>query len=933
MNRQIRTVASVLISCAALGRVASPAEPKTAARATVTKVASIEGITEYRLDNGLRALLFPDPSRPKVTVNLTVLVGSRHEGYGETGMAHLLEHMVFKGTPAHPDIPGAMKERGAQFNGSTWLDRTNYFETLPASDQNLEFAIRLEADRMVNSPIRAEDLATEFSVVRNEFESGENSPSRVLSQRMTAVAYEWHNYGKSTIGNRSDIERVPVENLRAFYKKFYQPDNAMLVVAGKFDENKAIEYITKYFGDLPRPDRKLPRTYTEEPPQDGERSVTLRRVGDVGLVGLLYHVPAASHAEFSAVQVLSELLASEPSGKLYKALVESKKASSVSVNPSSCHDPGTIEIVADVNTREPAELEKVRDLLLSVLENVASAGVTQEEVDRARQKILKNRVLAATDPNRIAIELSEWGAQGDWRLYFISRDRIERVTPAQVKEVAEKYFTTSNRTVGFFIPTSKPERTPIPPVPDITKLVDGYSGRQLEIESSEASDVTPLAVEARLQRPDPIAGIKLACLPKKTRGASVQLRLALHYGDAENLKGLNDAAGFLPELMMRGTLSLTRQQIQDLLDKNFARIGPGGGRGRGMRGGGGGGPSVGTMTFPVETKRENLVAVLEILRQILREPTLPSTEFEVMRNERIARLERARSEPVFLAMNRIQRLLANYPSDDVRYVPTIDEQVERLKRVTHDQVAALYRNYLGADHGELVVVGDFEPSEILPILARMFDGWKASRPYARVERPYQPDIEAKHETILTPDKENAGYLAGLSIQIREDDVDYSALLIGNFILGGGGLSSRIADRLRQKDGLSYGAGSALDTSPLDATAELRIRAIYNPINVSKLVADVAEELHLLLRNGITTAELDRAKHGYLEQQSNQRANDRAIVTLLSENLFVGRTMQFQADLERRIKDLTVESVNLALRKYIDPKRLSIVTAGDFKEKN
>ncbi len=262
MIRHSRALIIVLFSCTGLGMGWVPAAP---AAGPPQKVASVEGITEYRLDNGLRVLLFPDPTRPKVTVNLTVLVGSRHEGYGETGMAHLLEHMVFKGTPTHPDIPGAMKERGAQFNGSTDVDRTNYFETLPASDQNLEFAIRLEADRMVNSPIKAEDLATEFSVVRNEFESGENSPQRVLSQRMAAVAYEWHNYGKSTIGNRSDIERVPVDNLRAFYKKFYQPDNAMLVVAGKFDEKKALEYITKYFGSLPRPDRKLPATYTEEP--------------------------------------------------------------------------------------------------------------------------------------------------------------------------------------------------------------------------------------------------------------------------------------------------------------------------------------------------------------------------------------------------------------------------------------------------------------------------------------------------------------------------------------------------------------------------------------------------------------------------------------------------------------------------------------------
>jgi zinc protease len=744
------------------------AGPKALSTTAPKKVASIEGITEYRLDNGLRVLLYPDPSRPKVTVNLTVLVGSRHEGYGETGMAHLLEHMVFKGTPTHPDIPGAMKERGAQFNGSTTPDRTNYFETLPASDQNLEFALRLEADRMINCPIRAEDLATEFSVVRNEFESGENSPARILSQRMTAVAFEWHNYGKSTIGNRSDIERVPVDNLRAFYKKFYQPDNALLVVAGKFDEKKALEYISKYFGALPRPDRKLPATYTEEPPQDGERAVTLRRVGDVGLVGLLYHLPAASHAEFPAAQILAGILDNEPSGRLYKELVASRKASSVSADPSAAHDPGLIEIVAEVNTKDPAELEKIRDLMLSVLEQVATSGVTPEEVERARQKILKNRALAAADPNRIAIELSEWGGQGDWRLYFVNRDRIEQVTHAQVKEIAEKYFTTSNRTVGFFIPTSKRERTPIPPAPDIAELLDGYTGRQLKTESSETTDVAPMAIEARVQRPEPIAGVKLALLPKKTHGQSVHFRVTLHYGNAENLKGFNEAAGFLPELMTRGTRRLSRQQVQDMLDKNFARIGPGGGRGRGMRRGGGGGPSLGSITFPIETKRENLVAVLEIFRQILREPTLPPGEFEVLKNERIARLEQGRSQPFVIAINRMQRVLSNYPRDDVRYVPTIDEQLERLKKTTQDQVAALYHDYLGADHGELVVIGDFEPSEILPVLARMFDGWKAPKPYTRIEHPYHSDITPRRETILTPDKENAVYLAGLSLPIGDE---------------------------------------------------------------------------------------------------------------------------------------------------------------------
>jgi zinc protease len=629
------------------------------------------------------------------------------------------------------------------------------------------------------------------------------------------------------------------------------------------------------------------------------------------------------------VEILGDILDSEPSGRLYKALVESKKATNVSVRPSANHDPGSIEIMAEVNTKDLSTLEKIRDAMFSVTEEVGRSGVTQEETDRARQRILKNRELAAADPNRIAVQLSEWGAQGDWRLYFINRDRIEKVTPEQVKNVAEKYFTTSNRTVGFFVPTSKPERTPVPPVPDIAKLVDGYTGRQQPKDvSSETTDVAPLAIEARVQRPEPIAGVKLAFLPKKTRNESVQMLVTLHYGNESSLKGFSEAAGFLAQLMLRGTKSLNRQQIQDALDKNFVRLGTGGNM-RMMRGAGGG---AGTITFTIETKRANLPAALDILRQVLREPSLPGSEFEVMKNEQIAGIEQGRSDPMRQGFNHIQRLVSHYPADDVRYVPTLDEQVERVRKTSLDQVATLYRDYLGADHGELVIVGDFEPSEMVPILAKIFDGWKSQQPYARIERPFQRDVEPKRETVATPDKENAVFLGALSLPIKDDDPDYPALVAGNFILGGGGLSSRLADRLRQKEGLSYGAMSMFLASPLDPRADLMIMAIYNPTNLDKVVSGVDDEFSRLVKDGAKTAELDQAKVGWIEDQSLQRTRDMPLASQLATNLFTGRTMQFQADLEQKVKALTPEIVNAAIKKHLDPKRLSAVTAGDFKKK-
>ena len=899
--------AAAWIGMAASPRVVGeePSAPK--------KIASVEGITEYRLDNGLRVLLFPEPSRPKVTVNLTVFVGSRHEGYGEAGMAHLLEHMVFKGTPTHPDVPGILKERGAQFNGTTWLDRTNYFESLNATDDNAEFAIELEADRLVNSNIKAEDLATEFSVVRNEFEAGENRPSRVLNQRMMAVAYEWHNYGKSTIGNRSDIERVPIDNLRAFYRKYYQPDNALLVVAGKYDEAKVLEAIRKTFGALPKPTRKLDATYTEEPAQDGERAVTLRRVGDVAIFGVMYHIPAGPHPDFPALEILADVLDAAPAGRLYKALVETKKAASVSSSAGGYHDPGMLEIEAEV--RKDKSLGEVRAEVLSIVEGIKDADLSKEEVERAKTRRLKDHELGSTDPNRVAIELSEWTSQGDWRLYFLHRDQLEKVTVEQIKEAAAKYLRPSNRTVGEFIPTDKADRTPIPSTPEVAKLVEGYKGRDAS-KAGESFDTDPESIQKRVITPDPIGGVKVAVLPKKNRGETVNLTLMLHYGDAENLKGLTVAGSMLPQLMLRGTTSLSRQQIQDLLDKNRTRL---------MLTG-----SAGGLAVRLETQRKYLPEALDVLRQVLREPTLPADQLEIMKTERLAQLEALRSEPQVLASVRLQKILNPYPSDDVRYSPTIDESIERTKSVALDQVKTLYADYLGADHGELAVVGDFEPSEVLPIVAKALDGWHSKKPYARIEKPHRP-VQGERVTIATPDKANATYMGGLGLPMRDEDPDYPALLIGNYVLGGGGLSSRLADRLRQKDGLSYGSGSSFTADAEDESAMLMVYAIFNPTNAPKVEAGIREEFDRLLRDGVAPAELEKAQKGYLQQMKIGRTSDAGLSATLARYLHLGRTFQFDAYRERNIQALTPDAVSAAVKKHLDPKNMTSIIAGDLKE--
>ncbi len=593
------------------------------------KVATVEGVTEYRLANGARVLLFPEASRPTVTVNLTVLTGSRHEGYGETGMAHLLEHMVFKGTPTHKDVPKALRDHGASFNGTTNVDRTNYFETLPATDENLEFAVKLEADRLVNSYVKREDLISEMTVVRNEFERGENSPQGVLMQRIHAAAYEWHNYGKSTIGNRSDIERVPIENLQAFYKKFYPPDNVVLIVAGKFEEPRALAVVQKHFGAIPKPERKLDDTYTEEPPQDGERVVMLRRVGSVASVGVAYHMPAAAHADWAPLDLLGGILSQQPNGRLYKALVESKKATSAFAGAGTNHDPALFTASAQP---EPEQVEAVREAMLQTLEGLGSVPFTADEIEKAKVRSRRSHEAMQSNSSQMAQALSSASALGDWRLLFVQRDRIEAVTADDVNRVARTYFRKDNRTVGVFVPVAQPDRVAVAPAPPLDTIVKEYKGGTVTA-AGEAFDPTPENLDARTKVVE-LGGLKAGLLAKKNRGETVSLVLTLHYGNEDSLKEQTAAAGLLPGLMMAGTQKHDRQALREELDRLGIRISAGlGGFGGGGRRGGGGGPggTAGQLTFSVEAKRATLPDALKLLGEILREPAFPAAEFDAMK--------------------------------------------------------------------------------------------------------------------------------------------------------------------------------------------------------------------------------------------------------------------------------------------------------------
>lgn len=881
--------------------------------AGVERVTSVEGITEYALPNGLRVLLFPDPSRPIITVNITYKVGSRHEGYGETGMAHLLEHLVFKGTPKHPNIPQELTERGARANGTTWFDRTNYYETFTATEENLRWALDLEADRMINSHISRADLEKEFSVVRNEFERGENSPGGVLYKRMLPTVFQWHNYGHSTIGERSDIEGAPIERLQAFYREYYQPDNAVLVVAGRIDEAKTLALVNQFFGPIPKPARKLLATYTKEPVQDGERQITLRRTGDVQLVSAMFRTVAGSHPDDAALSVLATLLVDEPSGRLYKALVESKKAASVSGRNSGFAEAGFINFSAEV--RQEKSLEDAKETLLAVLEDIKQNPPTEEEVTRARTRLLKNFELSLKRSDQIGLRLSESIALGDWRLAFLDRDRLETVTPGDVARVASAYLKTSNRTIGLFIPESNADRTIVPNVPDIAAALKDYKGKP-PIAQGEDFEASPENIEKRTARGKFANGMKFALLPKETRGDAVNATLTLRFGTLDTLKNKAVAAGFAGALLDKGTKNKTRQQIKDELDRLKARVSIGGG--------------ASSVTVSIDTDREHLPEVLKLVREMLREPSFPADEFEKLKQESLAALEQQKTDPQALAGNLFARISRpHYTSEDPRYTRTFPENAAALEALMLYEVKAFYESFYGASDATVAVVGDFEVGAIETDLRELFSDWASPSPFVRIAEDYR-EVPAREETIATPDKANAVYLAGYGFAMRDDDPDYPAITVGGYMLGGGFLNSRLATRIRQKEGLSYGVRGGFDVSPLDKDASFNAQMIYAPQNVQKLAAAFREEIERAARDGFTIEELEAAKTGWLKSRQVNRSTDSALAGLLSSYLFLGRDLTFDASREAAVRALTPAVVNAAVEKHLDYARMISVRAGDFK---
>jgi zinc protease len=884
---------------------------QTAVSATPMAVTSVEGIHEYRLSNGLQVLLIPDDSKPTATVNVTYRVGSRHESYGETGMAHLLEHLMFKGSPRYPQVWAEFNKRGFNANGSTWYDRTNYFASFAANDENLHWYLQWQADAMVHSFIARKDLDSEMTVVRNEMEMGENDPGRILMEKTVSAMYQWHNYGKSTIGARTDVEGVDISRLQAFYHRYYQPDNATLIVSGKFDQAKVLAWTQQAFGAIPKPQRTMPAMYTLDPVQDGERSVTLRRVGGVPLLYAGYHVVPGPHPDYAAVELLSYILGDSPSGRLHKAMTEKQLAANVFAFSEGLAEPGFMLFGAQLSPQQdPAVSAKA---MLDVVESIKQQPITQEELDRAKAKWLKAWDLGFSDPQRIGVALSESVAQGDWRLFFLTRDRVKAATLADVQRVAQQSFISSNRTLGQYVPTPSPERAAKPERVDVASMFKDFKAQGAQA-TAEAFDASPANIDKRTQRFELPSGMKVALLPKATRGQAVHATLTLRFGDEKSLANWGEVPSALASLMDKGTSTLSRQQLQDKLDALQAEVGFA--------------AAAGQLNVSLSTRREHLPALLTLVGEILRHPALPVDALEEVRQQALASLAEQSKEPEAVLSEAISRHGNPYPAGDVRYASTFAETEADWKAVKIDRVREFHATFLSAAHAQIGVVGDLDVPAVKQALTGAFGDWRNQLAYARVPQPLVK-LPPVRLVLPTPDKQNAAMSVVLPLPLTDTDPDYAAFMLANHLLGSGG-DSRLWNRIREKEGLSYSVYSSVQWNPIERNSNWVASAIFAPQNRDKVEAAFREEIDKALAKGFTAAEFESGKRGLLNFRRLSRAQDARLAAGWSSNLYLDRTYAVAAKVDAALEALTLEQVNQALKRYLKPDQFVLGVAGDFK---
>ncbi len=887
-----------------------------------TKVKEMGGITEYTLDeNGLTVLLMEDNSAPVLTFMVTYRVGSRNEVTGNTGATHLLEHLMFKGTEKYNKannghIDALLGNIGARLNATTWLDRTNYYETIPSN--YLELAIDIESDRMRNLLLRKEDKDAEMTVVRNEYERGENSPFSALNKEIWAAAFTAHPYQHSTIGWKSDIENVPMEDLRDFYNTFYWPNNAAVTVIGDFKTDEALSLVKKYYGKIPSSPNPIPELYTVEPEQQGERRVQVERAGQLGVVGIGHKRPEGAHTDTYPLAVLDKILTDGKTSRLYKALIDQGKAVTVFNFNFPFKDPSLFVKYAFL--APGIAHEEVEEILLNEIEKVKTEGVTQEEVNRAISQVEAETAYGRDGSFSIASQINEAIAMGDWTAFVTYLNNIKKVTPADVKRVAEQYFIQKNRTTGYYIPkvpggeTAKPKPSSRSEISTMNFYRDP-SVNNIENETASIHAVAPTETSiADNIKEENIAGMKVI-MAKTGVDDVVTFRGSFAAGDHFSPEKNAVIADLTGNMLDKGTTKQDKFALAGKLEDMGATISF----------------SVGThkVNFNGKCLKNDVAAVIGLLAEQLRFPAFNEEEFEKLKQQRIGAWKQSLDNTNSRASEKIRELI--FSEDHPNHGTATQKFIDDAETASLEDVKEFHAKYYGPKSLIFVLVGDLDEGAIRSGIEESFDGWVGGIDYPDYDREVM-QTESATEIVRMEDKTSATLMIGQITKLKRSDDDYLAFSVANQAFGGGSFTARLMSIIRDEEGLTYGIYSS-HGGDVFTDGRWWVQGSFSPDLLAQGYSSTMRELKRWVDEGLTQEEFDNTISRLTGSYKVGLENTNGMAAQILSFAERGYNMKYMDEYPQKLGKLTLEDVNDVIAKYVNPNKVVTVVAGTVTEDN
>ena len=860
------------------------------------------GIKEYTMtSNGLRVLLKQDNTAPVATFMVTYEVGSRNEAIGYTGSTHLLEHLMFKGSRKFNTKKGnsvfqTLQSLGARMNATTWLDRTNYFAVLPS--EHLETLIEIEADRMRNAYIKEEDRQSEMTVVRNEFERGQNSPSGVLDENIWATAYQAHPYHHSTIGWKEDIENVSIERLREFYDTFYWPNNATAIAIGDFTEKEALSMIKKHFGKIRKSTKPIPEVYTAEPKQEGIRTITLKRAGQQGIVGVAHKTPAATHPDAPAFMVLSSILSSGKNSRFYKNITDKGLTTSVYIWDSLFRDPGLFTVYA--NLSPDVDHKTVEKAVVDEYEKIKKDGVSDEEVKNAQTQLIASMKFRQDGSYAIASGLNEAIASGDWTLYTTYDEKIGMVTKEDVQKIVKEYFKEDLSTIGYFIPLGAggQNKKLATSAKDLEKMKLKHYSEEEELLSSKVVDS------------EPVEGIRLLTLK---RGSGVVTLTGSMLGGDIYASGNARTADMVAAMLDQGTTNMTKFEISAKLESAGARLGFFNGQAR--------------VGFSGKFLSEDTKMVFDLLADQLKNPLFAEEDLNKVKKRQVANYKRSKESTRGNATNNM--LKAFYGTGHQNSPTDPDKAIEEIKKITPKNLKDFHLKNYGAGTMVIVAVGDVDHNSLEGLIKEGFGGWKKS-PLKEKKETGTANKASDKVYVTMQDKTSTDFLVGTALGIDRYHPDYLPLYVATHTLGGN-FSARLMQTVRVKEGLTYGINSSMRGFGNGNDGYWMVGGTFSPKLLSKGESSTLREIKKWAEEGITQKELDITKSTLTGGFQVGFDSTGGLAGGILDAIIVHGDLTYLDSYPERIKAITLDEANTAISKYIFFDDLYQVAAGTIDE--